>query len=192
MTDHGKHVRLDVIGALERLTRGLESEGYVYAVGGAVALSYWAVPRATLDIDVGVDVDTLRLPDLAAALKRIGCELDEQSVLQAGERGDFGARLGGIRIDVFLPVHALAQAALERRLQVPFGDSLLWIQSAEDLVLLKLLFGRTKDYADLERLFAAHGDTMDHGYLERWVADLFGADDERALRFRQLAARSAV
>jgi hypothetical protein len=93
-------------------------------------------------------------------------------------------------VDVFLPAHPLAAAAIERRVRVPFGDADAWIVSAEDLALLKLVYGRTKDFADLERLFAERGKDLDYGYLERWVASLFAPGDPRAERFRELASRA--
>jgi hypothetical protein len=39
------------------------------------------------------------------------------------------------------------------RLRAPTGEE-LWLISAEDLCLMKLLCGRTKDVAGLERIFA--------------------------------------
>jgi hypothetical protein len=52
-----------------------------------------------------------------------------------------------------------------------------------------LLFGSTKDFADLERLFAVQGERLDFGYLDRWVSALFSAADVRSTKYRELRAR---
>ena len=57
-----------VASAVLRLSRALEAAGLDYVIGGAVALSYWAVPRATADVDITIDVDVARLPAHRAKL----------------------------------------------------------------------------------------------------------------------------
>jgi len=177
-----------VLSAAAKIAEALERAGFDYAIGGALALAHWGVPRATVDIDIGVSAEPLQLPHLFEVLKDAGCELDVQRAAEAAARGDFGCRSEGVRVDVFLPVLPLARQVLERRVRVPFGDREAWIVSAEDAALLKLLFGRTKDYADLERLFAVQGPRLDFGYIDRWVAALFSIGDARQRRYEELKA----
>lgn len=181
-----------VILAAADVAAALEGAGFAYAVGGAIALAYWGVPRATVDVDVGVAAEPMQLPELFAALRRGGCELDEAKAAEAAMRGDFGCRARGVRVDVFLPVLPLARSALERRVSVPFGSRQLWIVTKEDAVLFKLLFGRTKDLADLERLFSVHPEALDRGYLDGWVAALFTANDPRRAAYASLLARAGL
>jgi hypothetical protein len=61
--------------------------------------------------------------------------------------------------------------------------------SAEDCVLFKLLYGRTKDIADLERIFAVRGDRLDFSYVESWVDVLFPEDDARRTVYTTLRER---
>jgi hypothetical protein len=180
-----------VIEAAVALIDGLDRAGFEYALSGAVALAYYTTPRATVDLDVAVNADSTRLPELVRVLREAGCDLDEDRALAAAERGDFGARWRGIRIDLFLPVLALSHEAMQRRVRVPFGERQAWILSAEDVALFKLIFGRTKDQADLERLFAAQRGRLDLDYLDRWVAELFAADDVRQRRYGELRVRVA-
>jgi hypothetical protein len=178
-----------VLSAANDVAEALELAGFDYAIGGALALAYWGVPRATVDVDVGVAAEPMQLPELFSALKRAGCEIDEQRAQEAAMRGDFGCRARGVRVDIFLPVLPLARSALERRVQVPFGERALFIVTAEDAALFKLLFGRTKDFADLERLLAVQGERLDFAYLDRWVSALFSAADVRSTKYRELRAR---
>jgi hypothetical protein len=175
-----------VLEAAGRLTDALEQAGFDYALSGAIALAYWSTPRATVDIDLAVDADAARLPELFDTLAAAGCSIDPERAMASAQRGDFGGRIDGIRVDVFLPVLALSAAAIERRVRVPFGRREAWILSAEDLALFKLIFGRTRDFADIERLLAAQRDRLDFEYMERWVSSIFVSDDPRATRFRDL------
>ena len=181
---------LDVLEATRRIATALDEGGFDYAVGGAIALAYWAPPRATVDIDVNVAADAPRIPELVTALRAAGCVVSMDSALAAADRGDFGATIEGIRVDVFLPTLPLSYEAMARRIQAPFGERNLWILSAEDMALFKLIFGRAKDFADLERLLAAQRGRLDEPYLDRWVADLFAPDDSRLVRFRELRDRA--
>lgn len=55
----------------------------------------------------------------------------------------------------------------------------VYILSAEDLVVLKLLFDRPKDHVDIERLLAVQGDAFDLQYARRQLVEAMGEDDHR-------------
>ncbi|MBL8680775.1 MAG: hypothetical protein JNK05_16470 [Myxococcales bacterium] len=59
----------------------LDRSAVPYALGGALALSYWAVPRATADVDVNVFVHD-ELGTMWAALGGIGLPM----LLEAARR----------------------------------------------------------------------------------------------------------
>lgn len=177
----------NVVEAVVRVTDALEAAGVDYALSGAVALAYWTTPRATVDVDVAVDVTPESVPDLVATLVGAGCRA-EPDAQERAMRGDFGVRCGGVRVDVFLPLLPVSRDLIARRVRVPFGERDVWIASAEDLAVFKLLYGRTKDFADLESLFAARRDKLDFNYLDEQVNAVFRPQDERAARYRRLAA----
>lgn len=176
---------LNVVGAVHALTATLEDAGIEYAISGAIALAYWSAPRATLDIDVALNVPASALPFLLDTLTNSGYEL-RHDALEAVQRGDFVGRMGGIRIDFFLPVLPISLDALSRRVQVPFGDRDIWILSAEDLMAFKLIFGRTKDFADIERLVAAQCEKLEWNYLQQQLVRIFEPDDSRFLKYLEL------
>jgi hypothetical protein len=178
----------EVLAAAARVVQELERAGFDYALSGAVALAYWARPRATLDIDIAVDAGAMQLPSLLTALRAAGCEVHEDRAIAAAQRGDFGVKIQGMRVDVFLPVLELSSAAMERRVQVAFGAGHIWILAPEDLALFKLMFGRTRDFADLEQLFAMQRDRLDYAYMDRWVSTMFSANDSRARKYHELKA----
>ena len=176
---------MNVVGVVHTLTATLEDAGIEYAISGALALAYWSAPRATLDIDVALNVPASALPFVIDTLTNSGYEL-RHDALEAAQRGDFGARLGGVRIDFFLPVLPISLDALSRRVQVPFGDHDIWILSAEDLMVFKLIFGRTKDFADIERLVAAQREKLQWNYLQHQLVHIFEPDDSRFLKYLEL------
>ena len=54
--------------------------------------------------------------------------------------------------------------------------------------MFKLLFFRTKDLLDVERLVAVGGAAFDRAYVRRSLVDIVGADDERLPRWDRLVA----
>jgi hypothetical protein len=173
---------------VEALATALDAARVPYALGGAVCLAAWGVPRATRDVDLNVFVDESGLDAVFAALAAAGCDVDRvASRASAAERGDFQASAGGTRVDVFIAFHAYHVEVAARCVTVtaPAGRSLRLL-SAEDLLVFKTLFGRTKDFADIERLVAARGSALDAAYVLRWLAALLPVDDPRPARVRAL------
>ena len=60
----------------------------------------------------------------------------------------------------------------------------LWFLSAEALAIFKLLFFRTKDIADLERLLAV--SPLDRAYVRRELVEMMSEDDVRVARWDEL------
>jgi len=56
---------MDIIAELRGITARLDQEGVDYALCGGLAMAVCAVPRATLDIDLLIQVDTLARAQLA-------------------------------------------------------------------------------------------------------------------------------
>lgn len=155
------------------------------AIGGALCLAFWGVPRATRDLDLNLFVPDDDLDDAFAALRAAGAEVDPDAArASARERGDFVARLGDLRVDLFVAFHPFHRTVASRltRAPLPGGVEAAFL-SAEDLCIFKVLFYRAKDLVDLDRLFAARLDDLDLAYVERWLRALLG-DDPRVAEIR--------
>lgn len=177
--------KLDVTAAVISLCEALEAASIEYALSGAIALAYWTVPRATVDIDIAVNVAPAGIQHLLATLGAADCKIPADA-RAAAQRGDLGVRCHGVRVDLFLPVLAISHEAVARRVRMPFAQAQVWILRAEDLVIFKLLFGRTKDFADIERLLAAQRSALDYAYIDRQINATFEVGDERIQRYRVL------
>ena len=86
------------------------------------------------------------------------------------------------------PAIPLYASALARRREAPLDGRPAWFLSPEDLGTFKMLFFRTKDLLDVERLVAFAGKEFDRAYVRTWLVDLVGAGDERIARWDRLLA----
>ncbi len=167
------------------LEAGLGQRRIPHAFGGAIALAYYATPRATIDIDVNVFVPVERADAVLSLLAALGAE-----PLAPGERARLErheqARVywGATPVDLFFSYDPLHDSCLERRRLVPFGDGdAIHVLSAEDLLVFKALFDRDKDRRDIEELVYAMAGELDAVYARRWLGRIVGEDDPR---YRQL------
>ena len=171
------------------LADALEGAQIPYAVGGALALAVWGFPRATNDVDLDVFAELEDLPRVFDAFESAGCVLDRAAAsASAAERGDFHVSLGGLRVDVFVPSIPLYASAERRVRTAPLRGRPARYLSAEDLAVFKILFFRTKDLLDVERMLAFGGHAFDRSYVRHWLVDLVGQDDERVIRWDRLVS----
>ena len=166
-----------------QLADALESANLPYAVGGAIALAYYAPPRATVDVDLNVFVSpTGGLSRVVEVLAQAGFEPDEPlPALQrrAETDGQFRGRAHGLRVDVFVPAFAFYAELESRRRGVKLGERPIWILSPEDLVVLKMMFFRRKDLADVEAVLRDQKGKLDRAAVRQKLVELVGEDDER-------------
>ena len=155
-----------------------------HAFGGAIALAYYATPRATIDIDVNVFVESSRADDVLAALGRLGAEAPTKSEhVRLRRDGQTRTRWGSTPIDLFFSYDAFHDACMERRRVYPFGKGeTIHVLSAEDLVIFKAIFDREKDWRDIAELVFAAEDDLDTEWIESWLERIVGRQDERFRR----------
>ncbi|HJW65566.1 MAG TPA: hypothetical protein VJ507_02160 [Candidatus Bathyarchaeia archaeon] len=68
-------------GFVKKLVEGFEKEGLDYAFTGALAVSFYGVPRTTTDVDVMVAVSAKNAKTrLASALRLSGIQVDEKRI----------------------------------------------------------------------------------------------------------------
>jgi hypothetical protein len=148
-----------------------------HAFGGALALAYYAEPRATIDIDLNVFVGVDRVHDVEEPFSNIGVSMEGALDLI---RRDGQARVfwDETPIDLFFAYDAFHEAAAPKRRLVPFADATIPILAVEHLVVCKVIFNRPKDWIDIEAILAV-GTHVDVAEVLRWVARIAGDDDSR-------------
>ena len=120
-------------------------------------------------------------------LERLGCELDRHACTEsARERGDFNARFARMRIDFFVPSIPFYRSVEARVREAPLGSAPAKYLSPEDLAVFKMLFFRTKDVLDVERLVGFLGSAFDTAYVRAALVELVGEEDDRIARWDRL------
>ncbi|MHB8330053.1 MAG: nucleotidyl transferase AbiEii/AbiGii toxin family protein [Acidimicrobiales bacterium] len=165
----------------------LSASGIPHAFGGALALAYYAEPRATIDIDINIFLSPDHFTEIEHILHGLGADKFPtfETVLRYGQ-----GRLwwGRTPVDLFFaydPVHeAMRQAVRE----VPFGDGHIPVLAAEHLVVAKAVFNRPKDWIDIEQVLVATPG-LDLFEARRWLDHIVGAGDHRLRHFDDIAAR---
>jgi hypothetical protein len=158
-----------------------------HAFGGALALAYYAEPRATIDIDLNVFIPAERFEVVAVPLRRLGVAADDASPLVAR---DGQARVVWERtpIDLFFAYDAFHDAAAAATRRVPFGDGTIPVLAAEHLTVCKAVFNRAKDWVDIDAMVAADV-ALDAAEVLRWVGRIAGDEDPRYNRIAAVLTR---
>ena len=166
------------------LDRALDAARIRHAFGGALALAYYAEPRATIDVDVNVFVPPAQFSKVAAALRilDVAGDVDQATVDREGQ-----CRLwwNATPVDLFFahdPVHRAMERSSRR---VPFGDVEIPILSGEHLLVFKALFARPKDWIDIEQVVVTH-PAIGRSEILQWLRRLAGPDDSRTRRLEEI------
>jgi hypothetical protein len=166
-----------------------------YAIGGAVASTILGEPRATLDLDLVVDIPPAQSNAVIASLEDAGFYVPREAALAAvrGRRSfNIVHREDAIKVDIFVAGRTvLDEEELERRQRIRVSSDeavLLYVARAEDLILHKLMWfregGETSDrqWRDILGLLKVQAPHLDWTLLERWAERLHVADLLRRAR----------
>lgn len=184
----------DSLGAASEVVAALEALDVRYHVGGSFAASVHGIPRQTQDIDLVVELDQATAMALVARLSGSFYGDTESAARAVARRGSFHLiHLGsGFKVDLFVAGSgAFDRCEQERsRRQVLEGspERFVWVKSAEDTLLRKLLWYRDggevsdRQWADVLGIVQAQGERLDGAYCRQWAVEL-GVGDllERAL-----------
>jgi hypothetical protein len=164
--------------------RSLATVGIPHAFGGAIALAYCVTePRGTRDVDVDVFLGPEEADRVLAALPdgvHVGAD-DRAAIARDGQ-----VRLwwDGMPVDLFFAVHEVHRFAESEIRTVPFEGVDIPVLGCTSLVVFKAVFGRGKDWADIDAMIEA--GTPDCTAALHWVKELLGSDDHAVA---QLVAR---
>lgn len=176
----------DTLAIAAELAGELAAQGQEYALGGALALGFWAAPRGTLDVDVTLFMPANQPGNCVWLLQDLGCLLDSAAALTSlREHGFCRVQYRGIHLDVFLPSIPFYEAAKNRRRQVRIGVQAVDIWDAETLTVFKMMFFRRKDVADIEQMLRAVPN-FDMAWVREQLVELYGVRDPRIVQWDEL------
>ena len=182
----------DLTPTLGLLAALLEHMSVKYVLMGGLVVRAYAIPRVTEDIDLTLALERERLPELYDALDNHGYAVPEpyRSGWVDQVKGLNLVKLKryvgdhSIDVDLFLAESPYQEEILRRGRIADVEGRQFWIASPEDLVLLKLVSGRPRDWIDVADVLFTQGQ-LDEQYMRRWAAELaIEKELERALAER--------
>lgn len=178
----------DQLEFLDLIVSRLDDAGIPYMLTGSMAMSIYAEPRMTRDIDLVVECSGTD-PSLWVSLFSIDCYISEDAVRDALERtGMFNIiHLESVAKADFIvrsPTE-YRQVEFRRRVGKRIGDRDIQVASPEDLFLSKLLWwmegGSEIQRRDLELLLGGPVP-LDRKYIEEWAGKLGAGDKLKEIR----------
>jgi Nucleotidyl transferase AbiEii toxin, Type IV TA system len=169
------------------LAGALESAEIPFAFGGALALAYYAEPRATIDIDVNVFVSPDEFDRVVQACAPLGIRARASDRRATQRDGQTRVWWGATPVDLFFAYDEFHFHAATRVRRVPFGDDTITVLAPEDLLVCKAVFDRRKDWLDIEQMLLLTAGTLDLEDVRHWIVAIVGADDPRRVRFEKVA-----
>ncbi len=158
----------------------LSSAKVPHAFGGALALAYYAEPRATIDIDLNVFAAPSEYATVERALSPLGVTPLDSAV--AERDGQCRTWWGRSPIDLFFAYDELHDAMRRQARLLPFGEDRIPVLSPEHLVVCKSVFDRPKDWLDIEQVLLSTPD-LDTREIDTALDRLLGPEDHRTQRF---------
>jgi len=149
---------------------------------GAVAMNFWIPPRFTHDLDVVLCIKKGELPRLVTELNTHGFKITQALQRKLGEGRLIKLPIDATELDLKMCVHPHDYVALKRAHEFAQGPFVIFVASAEDIVLYKLQYWRRQDQADVERIVAEY-KPLDLDYIEAWL-DTVEADTSFPVRER--------
>jgi hypothetical protein len=166
-----------------QVLEALKAAGVEYMIGGAVAVWAWGEPRATLDLDLVVNIPLKAIDQLSKELEKRNMLVPAEIILEniLDDRADLPINAihmySGYKADLY-PLREgdeLRVSAFNRRQKVdlgkPFGE--VYLHSPEDLIIYKLWYysisRQTKHVRDITSIVMTLGDNLDLSYIKYWV-----------------------
>ncbi len=168
-----------------RVVDVLNGANVSYALVGSFASNRWGIPRATKDADFELQLaaaDTGRLWQLFGS----EFELDSQvsfETLTGSRKLEMRCRQSAFVIELFLlSDDSHHQERFRRRVAVSVAGRMVWMPTAEDVIIQKLRWARPKDLDDARGISAVQAGKMDQAYIETWCDRLGIRDRLETLR----------
>lgn len=167
---------LNEFEVLRDVSHRLTEAGIQYMLTGSLAMNYYSLPRMTRDIDLVVEVQISDI-ELVVSVLEPDYYVDRDAISRAitNER-----TFNIIHSEAFIKVDCIVrkrseyrQLEFDRRQQINFQGSPVWLVSKEDLIISKLHWARDShselQLGDVKNLLASGYDAE---YVEHWTSML--------------------
>lgn len=150
-----------------------------YMVTGSFAVNFYGIPRTTHDIDLVVQIRAVDVEQFARQFPA-NFYADAEMIRQAVEHQSMFNVIdptSGLKIDFWILKREAydAERFRRRRAQTVFGRT-IWMPSAEDVILSKLLWYKEaqtdKHLNDVRGVWDLQKESLDRNYLGAWAVKL--------------------
>lgn len=175
---------IDLSAALRAVIGSLDTMQIDYIVVGSTAAAAWGVARTTRDVDLVVMLGSSEVDKLAADLSDAGLYVPFEQAREAARSGGsfdvLDPETGG-KVDVFVSPadDAFTRSRLQRKIRAEVLGVAAWVDSAENVVLAKLLW-RLESRSDVQWRDCAEvaaSNDLDLDYMWEWAEVLGVASD---------------
>jgi len=156
-----------------------EAEGIAHMLTGAFAVSYYGVPRSTQDVDIVIDLSA------PAAFNQLAARLHGHVTFDPQVQFDtltWGRRHVGTTVlrpplevelfELFDDTFVREQFARRTKVTLRSAGRSLWLPTAEDLIIQKIRWGRSKDIDDARDVLFVQGPAnIDMHHVGRWCSE---------------------
>lgn len=160
-----------------RVIAALNAANIPHVLVGAFARNYYAEPRSTKDADVVVSVAANGLNQF---IKILGPDIrmDEQLAFETNTgtlKNVLVHQDSGFTVELFyLSNDAHDQERFKRKHATTYEGQPTFVLTAEDYIVTKLRWPRSKDFDDTRDVIAMQGDALNWNYIHHW-ADIHGS-----------------
>jgi len=160
---------------LKIVTSRLNDLNISYLISGSIAGNYYTVPRMTRDIDIVIELTTSDINKFIDVFLN-DFYLDKNMIEnEVSRKGMFNIIHNEhiIKIDFILPKDTdFQRSVLLRKKNVIIDNAQMWLISAEDLILMKLLWAKEShsemQLKDVSNMIATISN-IDMNYIETWI-----------------------
>ena len=147
---------MEIIAELQGIVARLEEAGIDYALCGGLAMAVYAMPRATLDIDLMIQIESL--DEASRAVEPLGFKMDSAPLefhggaVRMSRFTKIDPRSNEVLVLDFLLVTEKTASAWDSRREFEWEGRTLRVVSPEGLILLKELRRSGTDQDDIDYL----------------------------------------
>lgn len=144
---------MTLLEELAAVIETLDGAGIEYALVGGLAVAVWGAPRATQDIDLLVQAESVdaiceAVASLGFRFRALPMVFKDGMQLQRVSKIEAGALL----ILDLLIVNENLEPVWASRQRLALGDAPIWVISREALIQMKVAAGRPQDALDIQNL----------------------------------------
>lgn len=162
----------DLVKVFSRICKKLRIP---HVIVGGVAVSAWGNIRTTRDIDVILDIKPEKMKDFVKEVKKHDLKTKEEDIIKALEEKSHFTIFDDKSIFYIYGKGVYNKndfQTIDNRKKIKFDGIMIYVNSPEDLVANKLLFGSEQDIKDAESVLIRQWKKLNLKYLEKRCSDL--------------------